>query len=105
MRNSIKATYDSRETGPRYHVTTRINDRTIEFQKRIEDPFVRQRVHVGWPDLLRGLLRRDLVVEVLVSGDLDVINDVLELDDNQLVPGSTRAAAFRSHINETLGRM
>lgn len=103
-RNSIRPTYDSRETGPRYHVTTRIGDRTIEFQKRVDDPFVSHRVTIGWPDLLRGLLRRRLAVTVLVGGDRDVVNDVLELDDNQLVPGSTRQAAFRSHLNEAIGR-
>ena len=105
MRNSIRSTYDSRETGPRYHVTTRIAARTIEFEKRIEDPFIRHTVHIGWRDLLRGLLRRQLDVEVIVGGDLDVINDVLELDGNQLVPGSTRQAAFRSHVSEAIGRL
>ena len=104
MRNSIRATYDSRETGPRYHVTTRVGDRTIEFQKPVDDPFVRQTVHLGLPDLLRGLLRRHLAVTVLVGGDADVVNDVLELDGDQLVPGSTRQAAFRSHLNEAIGR-
>jgi hypothetical protein len=105
MRNSIRPTYDSRETGPRFHVTTRIGSRTTEFQKRIEDPFILHTVHIGWRDLLRGLLRRSLAVQVLVGGDPDVINDVLELDDNCLVPGSTRQAAFRSHLAEAAGRM
>jgi hypothetical protein len=104
MRNSIRPTYDSRETGPRYHVTTRVGDRTIEFQKRIQDPFVMQRVIIGWPDLLRSLFHRRLVVEVLVDGDLDVVNDVMELDADCLVLGSTRQAAFRSHLNEAIGR-
>ena len=104
MRNSIRPTYDSRETGPRYHVTTRVGIRTIEFQKRVDDPFVSHRVTIGWPDLLRGLLRRHLTVDVLVGGDLDAVNDVMELDDNCLVPGSTRQAAFRSHLNEALSR-
>lgn len=104
-RNSIRPTYDSRETGPRYHVTTRVGERTIQFQDRIEDPFISQRVTIGWVDLLRGLLRRRVVVTVIVGGDIDVINDVLELDANQLVPCSTRAAAFRSHVNEAIGRL
>ena len=104
MRNSIRPTYDSRETGPRYHVTTRVGERTVEFQKRVDDPFVSHRVTIGWPDLLRGLLRRRLTVDVLVGGDLDAVNDVMELDDNCLVPGSTRQAAFRSHLNEAIIR-
>jgi hypothetical protein len=104
LRNSIRATYDSRETGPRYHLTTRVGPRTIEFEKPLQDPFVMQRVILGWRDLLRGLIRRRLVVEVQVGGDMDVVNDVLELDDDCLIQGSTRAAAFRSHLNETIGR-
>ena len=105
LRNSIRPTYDSRETGPRYHVTTRLNGETVTFQHPAEDPFIRQTVTIGWPGLLRSLLRRRAVVEVIVGGDPDVVNDVLELDGNQLVPGSTRQAAFRSHVNETIGRM
>lgn len=105
LRNSVRATYDSRQTGYPYHVTTRVGDRTIEFQKRVTDPFVTHTVTVGWPDLLRGLLRRHLRVTVIIGGDMDVVNDVLELDDNALVPGSTRQAAFRSHLNEAIGRM
>lgn len=105
MRSSIRPTFDSRETGARYHVTTRIDDETIDFQHRVSDPFVRQTVTIGWRHLLRGLLRGRLVVEVIVSGDRDVVNDVLELDDNTLLPGSTRRAAWDSHINEALGRL
>jgi hypothetical protein len=104
VRNSIRATYDSRETGDRYHVTTRVGLRTIEFEKRVTDPFVSHTVTVGWPDLLRGLLRRHLKVTVIVGGDPDVVNDVLELDGNALVPNSTRRAAFHSHLNEAIGR-
>jgi hypothetical protein len=93
-RQSIKPTYDSRETGERYHVTTRIGDRTIEFQKRVPDPFVRHTVTVGWPDLLRGLLRRRLAVTVLVDGDRDVVEDVLDLDANNLGYNCTRRDEF-----------
>ena len=104
QRTSIRATYDSRETGPRFHVTTRIDDRTITFQDPIADPFVHTKVAVGWPHLIRGLLRGRLTVAVIVGGDRDIVNDVLELDDNTLVAGSTRAQAFRSHLNESLVR-
>lgn len=105
LRNSVRATYDSRETGYPYHVTTLIGNRTIEFRKRVPDPFVSHRVMVGWPDLLRALWRRRLVVTVMVDGDRQVVDDVMELDDNNLVPGRTRQAAFRSHVNEAIGRI
>jgi hypothetical protein len=105
-RNSIRPTYDSRETGPRYHVTGRINGKTVLFQHPIDDPFISQSVTVTWAGLLRSLLRfRSLKVEVLVGGDKDIVNDVLELDGNQLVPDSTRRDTFNSHINEAIGRL
>jgi hypothetical protein len=103
MRQSIRPTYDSRETGPTYHVTTRIGDRTITFQEPIADPFVRTTIHVGWRDVLRELLRRRrLRITVIVGGDPARIDDVLELDENALVPGSTRQAAFQSHLGERI---
>lgn len=105
MRQSIQPTYDSRETGPRYHVTSRVDDRTIVFREPIEDPFVRHTVHLRWPDLLRGLLRRRLSVTVLVDGDPDVMNDVMELDANTLVPDSTRQAEFQAGIHDAMRRM
>jgi hypothetical protein len=55
--------------------------------------------------LLRGLLRRRLVVEVIVGGDVQVVDDVLELDENTLIAGRTRKAAFRSHLHESMGRL
>jgi hypothetical protein len=94
-RQSIKPTYDSRETGPRYHITTQIGDRTIAFQERIADPFVRHTVTIGWPDLLRGLLHRHLKVTVLVGGDRDIVNDVMELDANDLGYNCTRRDEFQ----------
>lgn len=101
-RRSIEPTYDSRETGYRYHVTACINDKPVSFQHRIPDPFVRQTVHICWLDLLRGLLRRHLTVEVIVGGDLDVVNDVLELDSNTLLPNSTRRGEFNGYIGDAI---
>jgi hypothetical protein len=105
-RNSIRATYDSRETGPRYHVTVRVNGQTIAFRKPVGDPFVRQTVTTTWPGLLRSLLRfRPLVTEIIIGGDSDVIEDVMELDGNYLGSNCTRRDAFHSHINEAIARM
>jgi hypothetical protein len=102
QRQSIQPTYDSRETGPRYHVTSRINDRTVTFQQSLDDPFVRHTVHLGWRDLLRGLLRRRLAVTVIVGADPELMDDVMELDANTLVPGSTRRDEFNQGINNAL---
>jgi hypothetical protein len=95
LRNSVKATYDSRETGPRYWVTAAINGKTVAFRERADDPFVRQVVYVGWWDMLRALFRdRRVIVEVTVGADLTLMDDVLELDENTLIEGRTRKAAF-----------
>ena len=105
-RNSIRPTYDSRETGPRYHVTVRKDGEALVFQHPIDDPFVRQTVVVTWPGLLTSLLRfRRLTVEILIGGDREVIEDVLELDDNYLGTNCTRRDAFNSHVNERIAAL
>lgn len=102
-RPSVRATYDSRETGDRYHVTTSINDKPVNFQKRVPDPFVRTTVTVGLRDALAAFLRlRPVKVEVTVGGDVEVVNDVLELDENTLIPGRTRQAAFQQGMHGKL---
>lgn len=103
-RQSIQPTYDSRETGPRYHVTSTIDGRPIAFMEPVRDPFVRHTVYVGWRDLLRGLLRRRMEVVVNVGGDPDIIDDVLELDANALTPNSSRAREFRSDLGKAMVR-
>lgn len=39
-RRSIEPTYDSRETGPRYHVSSTVDGRPVAFMEPIQDPFV-----------------------------------------------------------------
>lgn len=97
-RVSIQATYDSRETGSRYHVTTTLNGRALEWEKRIDVPFFAHRVTVGWRDLLRSLLYGRLVVGVHVDADPDVREDVLELDANYLGPNCTRRDEFNAAL-------
>ncbi len=60
-----------------FHITTRINYRTVQFQQPIADPFVRQVVHVGWKDLLRGLLHRELCITVIVGADPSLMDRVI----------------------------
>jgi hypothetical protein len=104
VRQSIQPTYDSRETGERYHVTTFLDDRVVSWRTPVPDPFVRQTVHIHWRDLLRGLFKRGLKVEVQVFGDIDVLNDVIELDANTLLPNSTRRAEWDAGMNQRLVR-
>lgn len=106
LRPSVRSTYDSRETGPRYWVTTAINGRQTEARRMLDDPFVRHtvKVYLGWGDRLRALFGKPQEVTVTVGADKDLMDDVLELDENQLIAGRTRRAAFHSHMNEALGR-
>lgn len=103
-RQSIQPTYDSRETGHAFHVTYRVNDKTVTFREPIADPFIHGRVVIGWLGLLRTLLRGRLVVEVLVDGDKDRVDDVLELDANTLISKSSRRLAFDGQIQEAMKR-
>jgi hypothetical protein len=102
-RQSIQPTYDSRETGPRYHVTYSVNGRIITWEERVPDPFVCAKVTVGFWDLLRSLWRGALVVKVHVDADADVVNDVMELDANTLTPNSTRRDEFNAGISDAIG--
>jgi hypothetical protein len=103
-KQSIEPTYDSRETGPRFHVTSTINGRPVVWREQVEDPFVRHTLHVSVLDLLKGIFRRRLTVEVTVGGDLEVMDDVLELDVNQLVPGRTRRLDFHRDMHKAIAR-
>lgn len=102
MRDSIQPTYDSRETGPRYWVTTIVDGRTIGFRQPLEDPFARTVVTVSFLGLLRALFRGGLKVEVIKGAEPELMNDVLELDANQLVPGRTRKQEFRADMHKAL---
>lgn len=95
---SVMPTYNSRETGPRYHVTTKVAGRVIAWETPLPDPFVRTEVVVGMRDLLRALIRRRLTITVMVGGDPEMVNDVIELDDDALVTGRRRASDFRRTI-------
>lgn len=106
MRQSIEPTYDSRKTGPRYHVTYKLNGEVITWRERLDDPFVRAVLKVSWLDRLKSLLRREMEVEVLVDADPEVIEDVMELDSNYLasVP-NTRREEHQRHLQKAMVRM
>lgn len=103
-RQSIPPTYDHRQTGDRFTVATRVNGRPIG-ETLTRDPFVNHRVTVGWPDLLRALLHRRLVVEVLVSGDHGIVEDVSELDSDYLGFNCTRRDEWNAHVQGELVRI
>lgn len=103
-RRSIQPTYDHRETGDRYWVTTEVNGKPIGWRKPLTDPFVSQTVHLHWHDLLRGLLRRRLTVTVVVAGDHHIQEDVLELDSNYLGWNCTRRDEWDAGMHKRLLR-
>lgn len=104
-RQSIQPTYDSRETGPRYYVSAFVHGRPVTWRKPIDDPFVSTEITIGWPDLLRALLRRHLVVRFQVDADRELVEDVLELDGNYLGINNTRRAEFNAQILAALDDM
>lgn len=61
----------------RFDYTVRVNDKTIDFQVPIDDPFIRTTVYVEWR-LISWLPfpRIRHKVEVLVNGDTDAVNAV-----------------------------
>lgn len=102
MRRSIEPTYDSRETGERYNITVWVNDHAELFQRPIDCPFVRQSVTIGWWYALKSLLTfTPIKVEMCMSGDKEIIEDVLELDANYLGDG-TRRQEFNGQIQKAL---
>lgn len=101
-RQSIQPTYDHRETGDRYRVETWLEWRRVSVVPT-RDPFVTHYVTVGWRDLLRGLMRRKLVVEIIVSGDPDIVEDVCELDaDYTGRHDSARRSEWRKEVEAGL---
>jgi hypothetical protein len=102
-RQSVEATYDSRDTGMPFHVTAMVGNKTITFRDPLPDPFVRATIRVSLWDAVRAFLqRRQIVVTVIVGGDPKVVNDVLELDYNTLIPGSTRREDWNQHVSDRL---
>lgn len=101
-RQSIPPTYDHRETGDRYTVTTWECDRKLS-TTAITDPFVSQTVHVrGWRNALRVLFRRYKVC-VTVSGDHSIIEDVMELNNDYTGEhGSSRRVEWDSQLQGAL---
>jgi hypothetical protein len=60
-----------------YEVTSRVDGRVVGWS-RLDDPFIRHTVHIGWPDLLRAIFRRRLVVKVAIDADHDTIRRVMD---------------------------
>lgn len=52
---------------PMYYITTRVAGRSVSFMQPIDDLEFRHTVVIGWKDLLRGLLKRKLLVEVITG--------------------------------------
>lgn len=101
MRQSIPPTYDHGETGDRFTVETRLNGRRIAV-RRVPDPFVSTTIAVGWRDRLRTLFG-SLAVDVIVGGDREVVEDVLELNADYLGRRpSTRREEWDAHVEGRL---
>lgn len=105
-RPSALSEWDSRETGDRYHVSSWVDGKVVEFQKPIPDPFVRHTITVGFSlwDRLRNLFSREMTVCVSVGGDHDAMEAVLELDANWIGGyGSRRREEHQQEMHRALG--
>jgi hypothetical protein len=102
-RESIQPTYDHRETGDRFTVETRINGRRLN-EVPTRDPFVHHRVVIGWRDLFRFVTRGREVV-VIVGGDKEIVDDVIELDADALTLNSTRRDEWNETVEGALRRV
>lgn len=100
-RRSIQPTYDHRETGDRFTVETRINGRKLN-EVATRDPFVHHRIVIGWRDLLRFICG-GREVTVVVGGDPQIVDDVMELDADCLTFNSTRRDDWNAHVERGLG--
>lgn len=103
-RQSIQPTYDHRETGDRFTVETRINGRRLNEVVPTRDPFIHHRVVIGWRDLLRFVTRGREVV-VIVGGDPEIVDDVIELDADALTLNSTRRDEWDATVEGALRRV
>lgn len=63
-----------------YSVTTRLEPRTIEFRKPLDDPFVRHSVHISLWDLIKAVFRGRLTVTMIIDADNETIFRVMNLD-------------------------
>lgn len=103
LRLSINPTYDHRDTGDRFTVSSSIGGVTICDEKPIRDPFVSHTIRIHWRDALKCLFwNREIKVCVRVSGDSEICEDVMELDGDYIGHGSTRRAEWNSSIEKSL---
>lgn len=102
LRLSITSTYDSRKTGPRFHVETFVADRFVS-STPISDPFVRHTVKVSLVHAFLSFLKFGYVkVSIHLNGDPKITEDVMELDGNYIGHGSTRRSEWNTSIDKSL---
>lgn len=88
---------------PAYTVEIRENGRRIALE-RIVDPFISTRVRPTWKAAW-AVLTGKYEVEVLVSGDRDRVEAVMELNPDYLGPaGSKSREAWNARLGEALRR-
>lgn len=102
QRRSIQPTYDRSKTGDRFTLEIRENGQRLSVES-MSDPFHNTRIHPrGWRAALGVLLRR-YEVTVIVGGDHDIVEDVMELDDDYKGEhGSTRRTEWDGQFQRAL---
>lgn len=102
-RRSVQPTYNRQDTGDRFTLEIRENDQRVSFV-RMPDPFHNTTIRVrGWRAAF-AVLRGRCVLTVVVGGDQNIVEDILELDDDYRgAHGSTRRAQWDVSFQQALG--
>lgn len=101
-RQSIQPTYDRQKTGDRFTLEIRENDKRLSVES-LPDPFHNTTIRPrGWRVALGVLLRR-CTFTVIVGGDPEIVEDVIELDGDYLGRfGSTRRSKWDAQLEGAL---
>src|SRR5690606_19933670 len=84
----------------RFNVTTRVGRDLIEFQTPLPDPFIRHTIVVSWMDLLKGLLRRGLRIEMTIGADKETIGRTMQIASTPNLCTSTYTDVFGTYTCE-----
>lgn len=103
QRQSIEPTHDHQETGDRFTVEVRECGKRLSLET-LADPFIHTKVRPrGWRVAL-AVLRGRYEVLVHVSGDDEIVEDVMELNSDYLgTMQSTRRAEWDAAMERSLG--
>lgn len=96
-RQSIEATYDSREDGFQYELKQFIDGKCVQTET-LPDPFARATIYVKQSRIRALLGKKQKVVFQLSPKNKRIEDDVMELDNNYLASNSSRKREFSQGV-------